>query len=381
MARIIVGSWMVRYPLGGNLSWTLQYLVALKNLGHDVYMVEKYAYDDSCYDLRRQVMSNDCSYGIMVVSELLSRFGLKDRWCFVQKGDIYHGLSRRKVAALFQTADLYIDIGAHNCWAEESLATVRVFIDVDPAFTQIKWYNGLLENIPLPVYDYYYTIGMNVGTKGNAIPTNNIQWRYIYNPVNTQLFGRSIAAKNASYSTIMNWQSYECISYEGVSYGQKDLEFEKFISLPQLVDTTLEIAVHGLNSTKAKIIQNHGWAVNAAQKVTASYDSFCQYLACSKGEFSVCKNVYVATSSGWFSDKSAAYMASGKPVVVQDTGFNKHLPVGEGLFAVRNPTEAQGAILEIERNYSFHAQKAWEIAHEYFEASKVLKRFLGELGI
>ncbi len=381
MARIIVGSWMVRYPLGGNLSWTLQYLVGLKNLGHDVYLVEKYAYNNSCYNPVKKVMSNDCSYGTKVVSELLGRFGLTNRWCFVQKGGVYHGLSKQKIKEVFLTADLYIDIGAHNRWAEESSSTLRVFIDVDPAFTQIKWHNNLVDNVPLPVYDHYYTIGMNVGTEGNEIPTNGIKWKYIYNPVNTHLFSRTLPPANASYTTIMNWQSYECITYNGISYGQKDIEFEKFMSLPQWVNATLEIAVHGLNKAKAEMIHNHGWVINAAQEVTSSYDSFCKYLANSKGEFSVCKNVYVATSSGWFSDKSAAYMASGRPVVVQDTGFKTHLPVGKGLFAVNNLDEAQAAIQEIENNYSFHSQKAWEIACEYLEASKVLKKFTNELGI
>src|SRR5215210_3652145 len=105
MARIIVGSWMVRYPLGGNLSWTLQYLVGLKNLGHEVYLVEKYAYDNSCYNPRKKVMTNDCSYGTKVVSDLLKRFSLTDKWCFVQKGQIYHGLSEKKINEIFRTSD------------------------------------------------------------------------------------------------------------------------------------------------------------------------------------------------------------------------------------------------------------------------------------
>ncbi len=177
------------------------------------------------YDASKKVMSNDCSYGLRVVSELLSRFDLTDKWCFVQKGEIYHGLSKQKINEVFRTADLYIDIGAHNCWAKESVSTLRVFIDVDPAFTQIKWHNNLINKIPVPVFDYYYTIGMNVGAEGNEIPTNGIKWKYVYNPVNTHLFTRTEPARTALYCTIMNWQSYEYISYNCVSNDQKDLEF------------------------------------------------------------------------------------------------------------------------------------------------------------
>lgn len=382
MARIVFGSWMFRYPLGGNLSWALQYLVGLKDLGHDVYFVEKWAYENSCYDPRKKVMSNDCSYGLKVVSELLSSFGLKNKWCFVEKGEIYHGLSKQEINEVFRTCDLYIESGAHGSWNEESSsATSRVFIDVDPGYTHIKFYNALLGGGSLPVFDHYYTIGKNVGKKGNIIPTSGINWRYIYNPVNAKLFTRTLPPANAPYSTIMNWKSYDNVKYKGITYGQKDIEFEKFMVLPQLISAPLEVAVSGLDEAKAAVLQHNGWSINSAQEVTITFDSFRRYLDDCKGEFSVCKNVYTATCSGWFSDKSAAYLGSGRPVIVQETGFSKHLPVGEGLFAVNNVEEAKIAIEKVESDYKWHCKKAVEIASEYFEARKVLQGFLSELGI
>ncbi len=118
MATIVYGSYMIRYPLGGSLSWQLQYLVGLKELGHDVYFVEKYAYSNSCYDPIKQINSDDCSYGVKVVSDLFSRFGLKNKWCFVEKGEVYHGLSKKKINEIFRRADLYIDTGTHRSWSE-----------------------------------------------------------------------------------------------------------------------------------------------------------------------------------------------------------------------------------------------------------------------
>jgi hypothetical protein len=382
MATIVYGSYMVRYPLGGSLSWQLQYLVGLKELGHDVYFVEKWSYPNSCYDPIKQINSDDCAYGLKVVSDLFSRYGLGNNWCFVESGDIYHGLSKKKIEEVFRRADLYLDTGAHGAWNEEAtLSGQRVFIDVDPGYTQIKWHNNLQKGIPLPSFDCYYTIGMNVGKQGNIIPTAGITWQYIFNPVNTRLFNRTTPPPNAAYSTIMNWTSYDNVTFNGITYGQKDVEFEKFLSLPKLVSAPLEVAVSGLNESKAPILLDNGWLINNAQKVTFSFDSFRQYLSACKGEFSVCKNVYAATFSGWFSDKSAAYMASGRPVVVQETGISSYLPTGEGLFTVSSVEEAKAAIENIEGNYQWHCEKALEIACEYLEAKKVLKAFLNGLGL
>ncbi|MDQ4138907.1 MAG: hypothetical protein M3142_00130, partial [Bacteroidota bacterium] len=211
MATIVVGSYMVRYPLGGNLSWALQYLVGFKELGHDVYLVEKYAYPNSCYDPVKQTQSDDCTYGLKVVSELLARYGLADKWCFVESGDIYHGLSKREINDVFRRADLYIENGAHGAWNEEiaTSSALRVYIDVDPAYTQVRFDYAAANGIPLPVYDRYFTNGFNVGKAGNIIPTAGIHWEYIFNPVNSQLFNRITPPANAPYSTIMNWKSYE----------------------------------------------------------------------------------------------------------------------------------------------------------------------------
>lgn len=380
MATIIIGSYMVRYPLGGNLSWALQYLVGFKELGHDVYFVEKSAYPNSCYDPVKQILSDDCTYGVKVVSELLVHHGLGNKWCFVDADNAYHGLSKTMINDVFRRADLYIESGAHGSWEEESAsAAMTVYIDVDPAYSHIRLNHALNHDIRLPVYDYYFTNGMNIGKEGNIVPTAGINWKYIFNPVNSNLFKRKSVPANAPYSTIMNWKSYDNVEYNGVTYGQKDIEFEKFMSLPKLVNAPLEVAVSGLWNEKEQILKRLGWRINSAQKVTLSLDTFRDYLVGCRGEFSVCKNVYTATCSGWFSDKSAAYLASGRPVVLQETGFSKYLPVGQGLFAVSTVDEAKDAIDNIESNYERHCNKAMEIASEYLDTSKVLKKFLNEL--
>jgi hypothetical protein len=380
MAKIIIGSYMFRYPLGGMLSWVLQYLLGLKDLGHDIYFVEKFGYPNSCYDPSKEMMSDDCIYGLGVVSKLLARFGLKEKWCFVQNGDIYHGLSKEKINNIFRSADLFIDMGTHGSWAEESeTVSLRVLIDGEPAYTQIKWAINASSGIPVPRYERYFTNGKNVGTADNPTPTLGINWSHLFHPVKTELFTCIPSPPDVPFSTIMNWQSHDLIEYNGKIYGQKDIEFEKFLSLPGEVNSRMEVAVSG--NFPAERLKKNGWSLKNAAQVTLSFDTFRNYLLASKGEFSVCKNVFVANETGWFSDKSGAYLASGRPVVLQDTGFGKHLPVGEGLFAVNTLNEAKEALLEIENNYDRHSKAAWEIANEYLEARKVMRNFLYELGL
>ena len=384
MATIIMGSYMVRYPMGGNLSWALQYLIGFKDLGHDIYFVEKYAYPDSCYDPVGKKLSSDCSYGVSVVSALMNAYGMGNKWCYVEEGEIYHGLSKHQMDAVFDRADLYIENGSHRSWEEESKksSALRVYIDVDPAFTQIRMYDDVSKGISLPEYDYYFTNGMNIGREGNVIPTCGKNWHYIFNPVHIPFFDNGPSSSGAAYSTIMNWVSYkERVEYNGISYGHKDLELDKFINLPDLVNAPLEMAVSGLPAGKQKELEEIGWLIKNAQDVTFTFDVFRNYISSCKGEFSVVKHMYQATSSGWFSDKSAAFLAGRRPVVLQETGFSNHLPVGEGLFAVNDAMEAKEAIETIERNYDHHAQKAYEIAQEFLETKRVLSKFLSEIGI
>lgn len=381
MAAIILGSYMFRYPLGGMNSWVLQYLLGLKDLGHDVYFVEKYGYADSCYDPEKEVMSDDCSYGLKLVSELLARIGMEKKWCYVARNDVYHGLSRQRINEVFRSADLFIDMGSHGSWQEESEnAALKVLIDGEPGYTQMNLANKAQDGMPIPQYDRYFTNGKNIGTPGNSVPPLGLKWEHIYSPVKTALFPFSSPGTAASYSTIMNWASHKTIEYNGKSYGQKDIEFMKFLSLPKLVKSPMSIAVSGKDVPKMELKKN-GWTVNCGKEATLTFYSFREYLRNCRAEFSVCKHVFVSNNTGWFSDKSAAYLASGRPVVLQDTGFSKHLPVGKGLFAINTLHEAMEAIHEIESNYHRHSLAAREIACEYLEARIVMKNFLNELGV
>lgn len=384
MARIAVESYMVRYPLGGMMSWVLQYVVGFHRLGHDVYFVERSEYPNECFDPERGEMSDDCSYGLRAVEAALARFGLKNKCCFVDARGRYHGLSRRRVEAVLKHTDVFVQMAPRAAWLEEAAdAGVRVLIDGDPGFRQI-WMDESRDPLdPLrrrDGYDFYFTTGRNVGSPESSAPTAGVDWRPVFHPVVVGLFDQVGAPPDGPFTTVMNWRSYAPVCNEGAAYGQKDVEFAKFLELPRLTSTALEVAVAG-NGVPIDRLRLAGWRLRDAHAVTASFDSFRRYIQTSRGEFSVCKHGYVATRSAWFSDRSSAYLASGRPVVLQETGFSAHLPCGEGLFAVRTPDEAALAIEEVSADYKRHANAARDIALEYLDAPKVLGRLLDEIGV
>jgi hypothetical protein len=381
MARIVLGSYMVRYPLGGMMSWVLQYLRGFHELGHEVFLVEKSGYANACYDPITNRMSDDCRAGTQATNALLARFDLSRRWCFVDAAETYHGLSRADVEAVCASADLFIDMGTHGAWQRETeRAGLRVLLDGEPAFSQLKLAKRQASGEAVDAYDFYYTSGANVGTAQCNVSGAGKPWRHLFHPVVTRQFALAPCQDNAPFTTVMNWQSYEPVEYNGCTLYHKDVEFAKFMSLPGRTRVPLEVAVAG-EATPFTELEQAGWPIRDAHDVTATFDRFVEYLATSRGEFSVCKSGYVTSNTGWFSDRSAAYLAAGRPVVLQDTGFSAHLPCGRGLFAVQTVEEAADALETIASDYSTHARAARELAVTYLEAANVLGKFLQEIGL
>jgi hypothetical protein len=382
MAQIALGSYAVQFPVGGYLSWILQWLAGLKHLGHDVVFVEKSSYERSCYDPDIDEMTDDCSYGVAALDRLLSRVGLSGSWCFVDRGGRYHGMTRNQIEARLASCDLFVDMGTHGAWLDEAAAAgARVLIDGEPGATQMKMEKRLANGEALPDYDAYYSVGQNVGTAASSAPTAGREWRHVFYPVHRRLFERGPRPPaDAPFTTIMSWQAHTEVEHDGQVFGAKDREFEKFIDLPARTAVPIELAVAG-RAVPFERLRSAGFRIRDSHTETRSYDAFMHYIQRSRGEFSVCKNVFVATRSGWFGDRAAAYLASGRPVVMQETGFSDHLPCGEGLFAVETVDDAADAIELIEGDYDRHSDAARDIAAEYLDTTRVLPAFLAELGV
>jgi hypothetical protein len=381
VARVVFGSCMIRYPMGGMLAHVLHYLLGLRDLGHDVVFVESGHYPNACYDLARNVMADDPRYGIEMVVPLLARFGI-ERWCYVDYAGQHYGLSATEVDQVFASADLFLDMGTHGSWMSvaDRHDVTSVWIDGEPGFNQMKMTLRAAAGETLPTYDHYYTNGLNLGSAVCSAPTLGRRWGHLVHPVAPDLFPVTERPEGAPFTTVMNWQSHDRLEFDGRVYAQKDVEFEKFLDLPRRTGVPMEIAVAGRHAPRARLAAA-GWRVRHGHEVSGDFDAFVRYVASSSGEFGVCKNIFVATWSGWFSGRSAAYLAAGRPVVVQDTGWSAHLPCGEGLFAVRDVGEAADALERIALDYDRHSKAARRLAVEVFDARMVVGRLLEEIGL
>jgi hypothetical protein len=381
MARIIVAGYMVRHPVAGNLLAFFQYVLGLHRLGHELFYIEESGWPGSCYDPTKSVQSDDPSYGLRTVRALATEYGLKIPFCYINRdsGSV-DGAAWQDIKRELQRADLLLNVGG-VCWLEEFLlCRRRALIDMDPFFAQI----GRFGMDGFSDHQVYFSYGMNIGRPGCGIPVGRTDWISSVPPVMPELWSgiepvHEVQGKSAErnvLTTIANWKAYGAVTYKGERYGQKDEEFLKVIDLPRHTSQRLELAVSGIGPGLTEQLRSAGWLVRGATELSSSVSAYRQYIARSRGEFSVAKNAYVKTHSGWFSDRSVCYLASGRPVLVQDTGIGDCLPTGEGLLTFRDIPEALSGIESINAGYEKHCRAAQALAAEYFAAEVVLPRLL-----
>jgi hypothetical protein len=383
MARVVLGTYAFRYPLGGMLSWQLQWAVGFQRLGHEVLLAEKSGCANACFDPVRMVTSDDCSYAIDAVPRLLARHNLGHRWCYVDHVGTYFGLNRDAVETFFRSADVFIDLGTHGAWLEEAAAgsCVTLLVDGEPGYTQMRRELKREQGQFVPQYDYYYSNGAALPTSAYTGPTAGHSWRAVFNPVVVDLFPHAPPPPDAPFTSVMTWQAHAALDHRGITWRQKDVEFAKFIELPRRTGARFDLAISGGGGAPRDALRAAGWTTRSARETTLSYDAYLDYIARSAGEFSVCKQAYVALRTGWFSDRSAAYLASARPVVMQETGFSDHLPCGQGLFAVDTIDEAADAIANIRADYPRHCAAARELARAHLDATTILTRLQSQIGL
>jgi hypothetical protein len=282
-----------------------------------------------------------------------------------------------------EDASLLINIGGHL--TVESLRRgprVSVYIDDDPGYTQLWNVSGLMGD-RLTGHDFHFTFGANVGRPGCDLPTGNIEWRPLRPPVLLDDWPVVDGARDR-FTTVASWRgAYGRVEAQGRLYGQKAHEFRRFIEIPTRLSQTFEIAldIGPSDAGDANLLRDNGWRLVDPLAVAASPDDFRQYIQESGAEFSVAQGIYVETACGWFSDRTTRYLASGKPALVQDTGFSGSIPVGEGLIAFSTLDDAIAGAKSIMRDYDTHATAARALALEYFDSDKVLGHLLEEVGL
>lgn len=390
--RIVVTGLIAQHPSLGGVAWDyLQYPLGLCRLGHDVYYFEdsgEWPYTLDGGPSGQEWIASDCTPNVRHLSAIMERFGLGDRWAYrFPLRSQWFGMPSAQRREVLRTADVLINVSG-SLERPGDYRSVRrlIYIDSDPVFTQVKLalrrgHVSFCKRVAQ--HDLHFTFGERFSS---SVPETSYRWLPTRQPIVLSEW-RPRSDYRDVYTTIMSWTSYRPLLYGGRSYAQKDIEFLRFVGLAeQVAPTRMEVAVNGtqhvrwqtgaLQETAERLLARRGWGFVDPLIVGSSIDSYRTYVESSKGEWSVAKNGYVIGQPGWFSCRSACYLAAGRPVIVQNTGFDGTLPTGEGIVPFSTPEEAVNAIREVDGHHARHARAARAIAEEYFASDHVLSRLV-----
>ena len=383
MAVVLVSGALANKLHNGGATWTrLSWALGLKALGFEVAFVEQIR-ADRCVDASGRPCAFEESANREYFGEVTEQFGLSDLATLTCDDGESYGLTSSELDDLVRSAIALVNITGHLTHPRMGMIPRRIYIDLDPGYTQF-WHAAGNPGPRLEGHNFYYTVGENIGRPDCSIPTGGIPWRPIRQPVVLEHWPACPPVDPGPFSTIASWRGpYGPAQYAGTTYGLKAHEFRKFIELPRRVDQRFEIAldIDPADEQDMVALRGHGWNVIDPRVVASGPVAFRQYVQASGAEFSVAQGVYVETQSGWFSDRTVRYLASGRSVLVQDTGFSRNYPMGEGLVAFRTMEEAVAGAERIARDYAEHARAARAIAEAYFDSDRVLGRLLEETGL
>ncbi|MBU1821881.1 MAG: hypothetical protein KKG00_10280 [Bacteroidetes bacterium] len=393
--RIIVGGYIGLYPTGGATWDYIQYPLGLAALGHDVYYIE----DTLQYPVFQQEGAawNDATHCVGHLQSSMEQVGLAGRWAYrdIASGRSF-GMSETQIQELCRTADMFINISCSTFMRDEYLQIPRrLLIDSDPMFTQIQLANEQIESEEAKYWSiqrmveshtHHFTFGENIGNPGCRIPTFGYPWQATRQPICLDLWSAALVGSEGTFTTIMNWSERKKLLFEQEEWGQKDVEFRKFREVPaQVPNAAFEVVVNRqLNPESIFAVSqlaSLGWRVLEPSQTVGSLNAYREYIHNSSAEFSVAKETYVKSYSGWFSGRSACYLAAGRPVVAQDTGWSQFLPTGAGLFSFSDVRSAVEACREVLARYNYHADMARQVAHEYFDSRRVLEAMLDHASV
>jgi hypothetical protein len=381
--RIVVMGFMGSMPIAGVIWQHVHYIVGLQQLGHEVYYVEDSArlpYNPETFEV-----NNEFDYAARILDRLSREFEFKDCWGFCARylaGNPTAGLPLKKIRQLYRDADAILNICGTQEFNDDLLKSDRIlYVESDPGVEQIKVDKRVRSTIDyLGRHRALFTFGENVGTKKFVIPTHGFKWLPTRQPVVTDLWKTNRSpARAAVFTSVANWSTsgLKDITWRGEKYlWSKSLEFMRFVPAPKRSGEPFELATDIKDKkTRDKFLRD-GWRFRSPRDLSVDYWLYHDYIQRSKGEFTVAKDQYVRLNTGWFSDRSVCYLAAGRPVIIQETGFSDNYGGGGGLFAFTSLAEVGAAVKAINADYRKHSRAARALAHEVFEAKTVLKSLL-----
>jgi hypothetical protein len=375
--RIIIGAVISLPPVSAGCAWNrLQYILGLRQLGHEVVFIEEVR-PEWCVDAAGRRCSYADSENRRGFTEIMRRFDLTEHCCQIYNGgEGTTGLSRDALAAFAADAELLIDISGHvtSDIVLDAIAR-RAYLDQDPVYTQL-WCAEYRKDLRFDRYDVFFTVGLNIGTPYSPIPDCGIKWHPTVPPVVLDLWPvRETAGKH--FTTIASLYGYSDLQFRGEWYRTKYEEFRRFVDLPRRTNQPFEVMLKNFTDDDegVRLLRGHGWHVNKSGVTTDLFD-YREFIAGSRGEVGITKGAYVKGRSGWFSDRTASYLASGRPALTQSTGFERYLSTGRGILCFETLDQAVAGTEEINANYGAHCSAAREFAHAFLDARKVLPTML-----
>ena len=381
--KIIVFGILFWYPLAGVTYQFLHYLLGLRRLGYDPYYIE-----DSgrwIYDPRINEFSPDVTGNLAGVVPVLEAHGFGERWAFrgnYPDGKCY-GLSEQQILQLYREADAFLNVtGAQEIREEHLACKRRIYVESDPFASQVKVVKGDEGMIKmLAAHDTLFSFGENLGAADCDVPIERFQWLPTRQPVAVELWNNG-AKGGSTYTTITTWHNKgKNLEWRGDTwYWTKDREFERFLDLPRRRSCAFELAT-GVGEEVQRLLREHGWRQVDSVDISRDAGRYRDYIQKSRGEFTVARDQYVRPNTGWFSDRTVCYLAAGRPVITQETGFSKFIPSGKGLFGFRTMEDILKAVDAIETDYAGNCRAAAELAAEYFGAERVLASLMQRAGL
>lgn len=385
--KVVVWGYLASYPFGGMTWQVLHYLVGLRRLGFDVWYVEDT--DAEVRDPKTLWATDDYAPNVEFLKRQMQSVGLGDRWVFrppsVYEFCVGAAADRDGLASLYRDADAVINLcGSHELRAEHEQIGCLVYLETDPVPKQIAVAKGDRKTIAdLDRYDYLFTYAENIGAPDCLLPVQQFTWHATRPPVVVDWWQSPGGfAAHKAFSTVTSWtHTWNDVTWQDECWRwSKHYEFRKLRLLPQRCGLPLELAVVGIGDEEAEQFRASGWRLRPASQLTDP-DVYRDYIRGSLGEFTVAKEQYVRPRTGWFSDRSVCYLAAGRPVVTQETGFSKFLPCGTGLLPFATEEEASEALQAVVGDYERHSAAALSIAREYFDADEVLRRLMATVGL
>jgi ATP-binding cassette subfamily B protein len=382
--KIVVLGMLTKMPVAGVAWQTLHYLLGFRRLGYDVYYVEAHARTPSM--LMRSEDDDSSRLAADHLGTLLARFGLAGRWAFhaLHADGRCYGMTQSELLSLYRSAAVIVNLHGGTQPLPEHIETGRlVYVETDPVQLQIELHDGVQQTVDfLEAHSAFFTFAENLGSADCRLPgSERFQFHPTRQPVVLGLWPRR-SETTPVFTTIGNWrQDWRPVTLNGETYTwSKHVEFAKIIDLPARTGQQFELALSSYTGEDERTLAQHGWRVRPGLDVSMGLDDYRDYISASQGEFTVAKDQNVRLRSGWFSDRSATYLASGRPVITQETGFSNVLPTGEGLLAFSTLDHAADAVAAVVEDYARHSAAARNIAHEYFDSDLVLRRMLDDLG-